>query len=237
MTELVRWVIASPEPGADLVASIQSLSASLGSNATTYVESFGEVRDPTVNVLDEAGTRSERQLTGAWDLVSAQGYVSPAGECSLYAVLSRESGGSLQQVAGILARARVANARVRAALTREAARVAPEPVVAPIVEREASPPPPAAVASAPKQPAAPGGPPLPKKPQRMMGLEEYPEEGDIVTHFHFGRCVVVSSDGERIRLQQERDGRVREVALSMLRIEEPTIEPDGKKHWELQRKN
>ena len=70
-----------------------------------------------------------------------------------------------------------------------------------------------------------------------MGPELYPEEGDEVTHFAFGRCTVVFSDGERIRLQQGPDGRVREVALSMLRTQPPTIQSDGKKHWELLRKN
>ncbi len=59
----------------------------------------------------------------------------------------------------------------------------------------------------------------------------------MVTHFHFGRCTVLSSDGERLRLQQERDGRVREVALSMLRIDAPTVLEDGRKHWDLARKN
>jgi hypothetical protein len=38
-------------------------------------------------------------------------------------------------------------------------------------------------------------------------------------------------------LQQERDGRVREVALSMLKLNRPTVGEDGKRHWELGRKN
>jgi hypothetical protein len=80
-------------------------------------------------------------------------------------------------------------------------------------------------------------PPLPPKPRRNDAVEAYPEENDVVTHFAFGRCVVIFSDGERIRFQQERDGRVREVALSMLRIGEPTVLEDGRRHWELNRKN
>jgi len=49
--------------------------------------------------------------------------------------------------------------------------------------------------------------------------------------------MVVGSDGDRIRLQQDKDSRVREVALTMLRIAEPTVLPDGKRHFTLARKN
>jgi predicted DNA-binding protein with PD1-like motif len=80
---------------------------------------------------------------------------------------------------------------------------------------------------------------LPQKPMRpQQDLEApYPEAGDRVTHFAFGECTVLSSDGDRIRLQQDKDSRVREVALTMLRIEDPTDLPDGKKHFKLARKN
>ncbi|MGK4002966.1 DUF296 domain-containing protein [Sorangium sp. So ce1036] len=81
--------------------------------------------------------------------------------------------------------------------------------------------------------------PLPQRPVRRRQEEEiYPEVGDGVTHFHFGECIVISSDGERIRLRQERDGRVREVSLTMLRIETPTVDAaTGKRHFRLARKN
>ncbi|WP_437303644.1 PPC domain-containing DNA-binding protein [Sorangium sp. So ce388] len=92
----------------------------------------------------------------------------------------------------------------------------------------------AAPAAAAVEPAA-----LPQRPVRRRQEEEaYPEVGDSVTHFHFGECTVISSDGERIRLRQERDGRVREVSLTMLRIEPPTVDPaTGKKQFRLARKN
>lgn len=77
---------------------------------------------------------------------------------------------------------------------------------------------------------------IPPKPVKR-DVEEvvYPEEGDLATHFVFGRCTVVFSDGERIKLQQERDGRVREVSLSALRVIQAPIE-DGKRHFELRRR-
>ncbi|WP_437731119.1 PPC domain-containing DNA-binding protein [Sorangium sp. So ce1335] len=97
-------------------------------------------------------------------------------------------------------------------------------------------PPRAVPATSTMEPAAV---PLPQRPVRRRQEEEtYPEVGDSVTHFHFGECIVISSDGERIRLRQERDGRVREVSLTMLRVEPPTVDPaTGKKQFRLTRKN
>ncbi|WP_438023257.1 PPC domain-containing DNA-binding protein [Sorangium sp. So ce233] len=112
---------------------------------------------------------------------------------------------------------------------------APEPTRA--APQAPAPEPPRAGPAAPA--AEPAAMPLPQRPVRRRQEEEaYPEVGDSVTHFHFGECTVISSDGERIRLRQERDGRVREVSLTMLRIEPPTVDPaTGKKQFRLARKN
>ncbi|WP_437721520.1 PPC domain-containing DNA-binding protein [Sorangium sp. So ce861] len=129
----------------------------------------------------------------------------------------------------------------------EPARAAPPPPAAEPPRAPAAEPPrgaPPAPAPEPARPAAaavaePAAVPLPQRPVRPRQEEEiYPEVGDTVTHFHFGECTVISSDGERIRLRQERDGRVREVSLTMLRIEPPTVDAaTGKKHFRLARKN
>jgi hypothetical protein len=78
-------------------------------------------------------------------------------------------------------------------------------------------------------------PARPEKPREDLSL--YPDVGDMVMHFAFGECTVLSSDGDRIRLRQDRDGRVREVALAMLRIEPPSVVADGTRHFKLHRKN
>lgn len=103
---------------------------------------------------------------------------------------------------------------------------------------------PPAPAVEPPRAASPGSAelaaaPLPQRPARpRLEDEPYPEVGDSVNHFHFGECTVISSDGERIRLRQERDGRVREVSLTMLRIEPPTVDAaTGRKQFRLARKN
>jgi len=75
------------------------------------------------------------------------------------------------------------------------------------------------------------------KPQEDVN-ELYPEVNDLVTHFSFGECEVISSDGERIRLRQIKDGRVREVSLEMLKIERPTTDSaTNKRSFKLSRKN
>ncbi len=121
----------------------------------------------------------------------------------------------------------------------EAARpAAPPPAPSAPAVAPTPPAPPVATSSAPTAPVFGSSGMLPKRPVTVTESEEsYPEEGDVVTHFAFGRCIVAASDGERLRLQQERDGRVREVALSMLKLNRPTLNEDGKRHWELGRKN
>lgn len=77
----------------------------------------------------------------------------------------------------------------------------------------------------------------PNRVNKQEQMDAYPEIGDSVGHFHFGECTVISSDGDRIRLRQDKDGRVREVALAMLKIADPTIMADGRRHFVLGRKN
>jgi hypothetical protein len=79
---------------------------------------------------------------------------------------------------------------------------------------------------------------LPAPPARKaLDLDaEYPEVGDHATHFLFGDCEVIDSDGERIKLKQKKDSRVREVSLSVLSLDPPTRGADGVRHFALNRK-
>jgi len=110
---------------------------------------------------------------------------------------------------------------------------------APRITHPESPRAPSAAAPPPPPNDLPTAPtPVARPVQHRDDVEVYPETGDLVSHFHFGECEVMSSDGERIRLRQEKDGRVREVALGMLRIEAPTTDPaTGKRHFRLSRKH
>jgi predicted DNA-binding protein with PD1-like motif len=61
-------------------------------------------------------------------------------------------------------------------------------------------------------------PPRPARPQRGEEQTSFPEVGDIVEHFAFGRSEVLKSDGERLHLKVGKDGRIREIALEMLKV-------------------
>jgi predicted DNA-binding protein with PD1-like motif len=209
-----------------------------------------------------------RRIEGPSDILSLQGNVAVhegAGFLRMSATLARETdvglvifGGELVWARAYavelhviafddLALSRSFDARTGLALLTsrggsDSVRPPPPPAPDPVrLASAAEPPraPPAQPTYAVSAEPSPQGPALPTRPARpQVEVEVYPEVGDHVSHFHFGECVVVDSDGDRIRLRQERDGKVREVALTMLKIEPPTVDPEsGKRHFRLARKN
>ncbi len=134
---------------------------------------------------------------------------------------------------------------------REASAIAEPPPAAPAPAVEAKPEPkaePAAwseviTASADVDPARaqvrPGGgtaamPQRPRAPTRDDDVV-VPEPGDSVEHFAFGRGEVLKSDGERLHLRVHKDGRIREIALEMLKVTE--LESTGqRRRFKLERK-
>jgi predicted DNA-binding protein with PD1-like motif len=63
-----------------------------------------------------------------------------------------------------------------------------------------------------------------------------PEPGDIVEHFAFGLCDVVKSDGDRLHLRVHKDGRIREIALEMLRVARLDDATAGTRRFRLERR-
>ena len=62
-----------------------------------------------------------------------------------------------------------------------------------------------------------------------------PEAGDVVEHFAFGQSEVIKSDGERLHLRIGKDGRVKEIALEMLKVS--PLESNGpQRRFKLDRK-
>jgi len=129
------------------------------------------------------------------------------------------------------------------------------PGAAPIAPQPVSPKPPAAepranvwaeaVATSSAQPPLKplGNAPLPARPPArpaavaVEGEQFFPEPGDEVQHFAFGRCEVLRSDGDRLHLKVGKDGRIREIALEMLKVtlldEDPNTRP---RHFKLDRR-
>jgi predicted DNA-binding protein with PD1-like motif len=127
------------------------------------------------------------------------------------------------------------------------ARAAPAPQRAP--EPTPQPPPAwneAVAASPPADRAKPAAMPLqaalPPRPVRPPPKEDEdsassvsPEAGDVVEHFAFGKCDVLKSDGDRLYLRMHKDGRIKEIALEMLKVT-PIGEEEGKRAYKLARR-
>lgn len=81
--------------------------------------------------------------------------------------------------------------------------------------------------------------PMPTRPARPIGVyldAPVPEAGDVVDHFAFGRCDVLKSDGDRLHLKIHKDGRIREIALEMLRVSRLSEEDDWPRRFKLERR-
>ena len=80
--------------------------------------------------------------------------------------------------------------------------------------------------------------PLPQRPVRKeLDLDApMPEAGDMVDHFAFGAGEVVKSDGDRLHLRVGKEGRIREIALEMLRVSRLDDSPEGKRRFRLERR-
>ncbi len=79
----------------------------------------------------------------------------------------------------------------------------------------------------------------PSRPARVQAAaddEPFPEAGDVVQHFAFGRADVIKSDGDRLHLRVHKDGRIREIASQMLKVSELGITTEGKRSFRLDRK-
>ncbi len=187
-------------------------------------------------------------------------------QLSLRAVLSREGDAGIDTLSGIITSARVVafEAIVTSAqdlalpLTHDARAGVPLIASAPSGHaREASIP---AIAPSPKPPetsgwadavatsgAQPALKPIassamparpPARPPQMDDHEQLiPEAGDEVQHFAFGKCEVIKTDGDRLHLRVGKEGRMREIALEMLKVtlldEDPTVRP---RHFRLDRR-
>ncbi|MDP9035688.1 MAG: hypothetical protein M3O50_12860 [Myxococcota bacterium] len=87
--------------------------------------------------------------------------------------------------------------------------------------------------------APPANAPMPTRPARARGAqadEPMPETGDFVDHFAFGLCQVLKTDGDRIHLRVGKEGRVREIAMEMLRVSRLPDAEDGTHQFKLERR-
>ena len=192
-------------PGIDLVEGLAELPGADG-----WITGTGQVEDLTLRVAAEVA-ETVTVLRGRFNLLSLSG---PRG--GPFAVtLARLSDAGLQVLGGELVRGRSAGVTVTfLPATRETAVPKGTPAWARAVA--------ASEANA--------------RDEEEQGEEPTPEAGDRVEHFAFGLCEVLTAEGDRLRIRDvEGPRRVREVALSMLRVSGPT-ESDGKRLYQLTRR-
>lgn len=235
---------------------------------SAWLTGFGTLEMAEIAVFDarQRTYSKARRFEPGGDVVSLHGNAAQldGSPCvRLFATLARETEAGLQLVAGELMTARAFAVELCVTVIEDAslARVADDRTgqlalvrgsVAQVAE-----PAPQARASTPRSPSEqtspsivemaraalgsepphPLAPPKRERPQEDFA-ETYPEVGDMATHFHFGECKIISSDGDKIRLQQLKDLRVREVALSALRTELVSEDPEThQRSFRLLRKN
>lgn len=223
-----------------LIAGAPSLPAALGEKLRNegvtqgWLRAGGILRDVVLRSIDPASGEpaAERTLEGAVQAISIEGAVRAAGGAlclSLRAVLARDVGvaGALEVFAGEIQSAQVVELEVLVTtIDLAAGERGWSTAVAASGEPELPRPPPGAAGATP----AARMPPRPSKPSIDLDTPS-PEEGDAVEHFLFGRSEVLKSDGDRLHLRVQRDGRVKEIALEMLRVthlgELPAVGTDG----------
>jgi hypothetical protein len=180
------------------------------------------------------GDGAPRRLAGVLQLVSADGVVDPsARRATLRGVLAREGDAGLEVLAGEIVAARaVAFEALVTVLEGAAPTFAASAPSAPAASWADA----AAASAATDKSARANAPPKPIA-RRTSDTEDglVPEAGDLVEHFAFGRAEVIRSEDDRLHIRVPKDGRVREIALEMLRV--TALAPDGsRRRFKLERK-
>jgi predicted DNA-binding protein with PD1-like motif len=189
-------------------------------------------RESDVGLVTVAGEIAQARATALEILVIALDDVTLERALDAAGVWLLSSGEGAPAAAGTPERA--PHAPVRAAPSPPAWSAALE------ASEDAQPPaPPRARAASP--PSASSGastaaiPPKPPRPGPDLDVP-FPEPGDVVDHFAFGVCDVLRSDGDRLHLKVRKDGRMREIALEMLRVSALAESGDGKRRFKLERR-
>lgn len=232
-----------------------------------WMRASGVLHDVRVRALGGSAVRSLTGTVQVIVLEGSIGLSQGDVTCGLRAVLARETDSGLETIAGEIVEARVdalevmvtalddvtatrvpgpsgvwllevsgAQARVAAAGAAPAT-----PPSAPAVE-PARPSEPELQKPAPPKPSptftAPSTMPMrPMKPAIVEEEQPCPDAGDVVEHFAFGRCDVIKSDGDRLHLRLGKDGRIKEIALEMLKVTPlPPVEGSAGRHFKLDRK-
>lgn len=232
-----------------------------------WLRGSGVLADVSLRTFGSAATsNTPRRIVGPVQAVVIDGSIGLAGgdvSCGLRVVLSRETETGIETIAGEVLEARAiafeghvmalddaASARERDASgvwmlsggSTKTATTNTEPKTVPAPTTPITAASPVAVPKPAAQTVTAPQATMPLRPAKPVALDEeepqiYPDAGDVVEHFAFGRCEVVKSDGDRLHVRLGKDGRIKEIALEMLKITPlPPVEGVAGKHFTLDRK-
>lgn len=205
-----------------LVTALKDVGVARG-----WLRGVGVVGDVVLRAIDAEGSFVERRIAGPAQLTALEGVVEDRGAPALSATIAVEGASGATTHVGTLTGAR---AFAFDAMVIELGDAAPaaRAAVPPAAERKSSPTLDVewGEAATPRERAKPVTPtfeaaPIPQRPkvtESEFVEQPTPEAGDMVEHFAFGTCEVVQSDGERIHLRLEKDQRIKEIALAMLKV-------------------
>jgi predicted DNA-binding protein with PD1-like motif len=230
--------------------------------ACGWMRASGVLEDVELRAFraDLAELGATRRIDGTVQVVALEGSVGLAmgsPSVGLRAVVARETDRGLETLAGEIVSARIValevivtalddlavprtlDARAGVWLLGESDAQPQRPPAQPRVDAAWG----AAIAASEERerrpaPAASVSAVIPPRPVRAPQHDEdvvFPEAGDVVDHFAFGRCEVIKSDGDRMHLKLAKDGRIKEIALQMLKVM-PLPDEDGKRRFKLERR-
>ncbi len=194
--------------------------------AAGWIRAVGVLDQVVLRATAEDGSFVETRYPEPLQLVMLEGTASAnAAETSLSAVFARQTTGGTETIAGAFVSANVlsldamlveleSSASANTQPSRERAAPAVQPAWEDAISASKD-------RGAPAKSTTLASATLPQRPVKPVITEvdqPLPEAGDIVEHFAFGTCEVVKSDGDRIFLRVEKDQRVKEIALAMLRV-------------------
>jgi len=262
--EATRHIVIQSEPG-DVLPAALARALDAHEVRRGFVRASGVLADVELRAhpSDAGASPIARKIAGPLSAVVIDGSVGVETDgLSLRGVFARETDRGLETLAGEIVRAKVMvlDALVIAVgegnggggvttIATAAAPTAAPPVTSwtqvaqasveaerkVVEERKAV----VYQAPAPVQPSVGLAPAvIPQRPvAKRVEVEELVvlDAGDIVEHFAFGTCDVVKSDGDRLQVVLRKDGRMKEIAVEVLKVTQ-LPEENGKRHFKLERR-
>lgn len=233
----------------DLVHALESDLVRRGISSA-WVRARADMRELSVKHVEPDGlSRTQHQSEALWPSVELEGMVSNSESTRLHVRGVRASEFGYVHIAGELCGGLASRVSVLVLVLGDSGHTTRAPSAPEFFETSRSTKPPEERGARGRTVAAPTAPPAAGSPWAAVLREaekheeapaasgdKLPRRGDQVDHFAFGRCEIVKCDGERAHLRLAKDGRIKELALDLLKITLLGFEPGGARRYKFDRK-